>query len=53
MRFDYLFFVWRDTVGFLDCTFVVVVLFDIDLGLGVVCCRFDCDISTLDELRDL
>ena len=32
MRFNCLFFVWRDTVGFLDCTFVVVVLFDIDFG---------------------
>lgn len=40
-------------MGFLDCAFMIVVLFNIDFGLDVVCCRFDCDISISDELRDL
>lgn len=53
MYFDYLLFIWRNIVGFLDCIFIVMILFNIDLNLGVVYYWFDCDIFISDELRDL
>lgn len=32
---------------------MVVVLFEINFGLRVVCCQFNYDISTSDEPKDL
>lgn len=50
IRFNCFFVIWRNIVHFLDCAFVVRVLFDIDRDFGYY--QFDYDMSTSNELRD-